>query len=264
MLLQALPSDVELYILEYLILPLDIEVLRKISKKVKKIINNTKYIIEKNRITEQIFMHIEDDLFHKLKSQNNIISRSSLADCWSNYYKWAWNRPTSTKVIENKWSIGDFVDVKDKVDVWGAAYIRDIQFKPCEEEKIETKLSYNVEFLGWSEAFDEWVFHDKIEKLGTKTFNPIEPYQSLQREESNWVLYNYESGWTVAICSQVTDFKEEGIKLKIQQYNDRSTIKHSIITKDNIYQNLKPITNISTLLCVTEKDLKLYNRKILM
>ena len=97
MLFPSLPSDVELYILEFLIMPLDIQTLKKISKKIKKIVNNTKYIIEKNRITDQILMHIEDDLFHEHKSHMNLLDRISLADSWNKYNKWAWISPPSTK-----------------------------------------------------------------------------------------------------------------------------------------------------------------------
>ena len=63
MLIKSLPSDVEDYILKYLIMPLDIETLNRVSKNVKKLVNNTKFVIEKNKITENINMLIEDDYF---------------------------------------------------------------------------------------------------------------------------------------------------------------------------------------------------------
>tara|TARA_B100000795_G_scaffold122912_1_gene91531 strand:- start:3838 stop:4635 length:798 start_codon:yes stop_codon:yes gene_type:complete len=265
MLFPSLPTDVELYILEFLIMPLDIQTLKKISKKIKKIVNNTKYIIEKNRITDQILMHIEDGLFHEHKSHMNLLDRISLADSWNKYNKWAWNSPTSKK--GNNWSIGDFVDVKDKIDIWGPGYIRAIKLEPCEENEIE-KYSYMIEFLGWSESFDEWVFDDKIEKLGTKTFNPIEPFQSLRREEYNWVLYKYENVWRIANCFQVTNYKEDSkedsIKLTIQQFQDRYSILQIIITKNNLHLHLKNLTNISVFLCASGKNLNIYDRKIIM
>ena len=46
MLIKSIPSDVELYILEFLIMPLDIKRLKKVSRSVENMINNTKYIIE--------------------------------------------------------------------------------------------------------------------------------------------------------------------------------------------------------------------------
>ena len=63
MLIKSIPTDVELYILEFLIMPLDIKRLKKISHSIKNMINNTKYIIEKNRITDQILMMNEDNKF---------------------------------------------------------------------------------------------------------------------------------------------------------------------------------------------------------
>ena len=84
---KLLPSDIEDYILEFLIMPLDIKILKKVSKKMKKKINSQKYIIEKNKITDQIFMMNEDLLFQKHKSEFHPAILSSLADCWYKYYK---------------------------------------------------------------------------------------------------------------------------------------------------------------------------------
>ena len=68
MLIKSLPSDVEDYILKYLIMPLDIETLNRVSKNVKKLVNNTKFVIEKNKITDKILMLIEDDFFFKYRT----------------------------------------------------------------------------------------------------------------------------------------------------------------------------------------------------
>ena len=65
MIVELLPSDIEDYILEFLVMPLDIKILKKVSKKKKKKINNQKYIIEKNKITDRVFMMNEDLLFQK-------------------------------------------------------------------------------------------------------------------------------------------------------------------------------------------------------
>ena len=55
-----LPTDVERYILEYLTMPLDIKSLKKVSKTIKKTVINMPEVIEKNRITDQVFMMNED------------------------------------------------------------------------------------------------------------------------------------------------------------------------------------------------------------
>ena len=96
-----LPTDVELYILEFLIMPLDIKTLKKVSKTMKKYVNIQPYIIEKNKITDRVFMMNEDLLFQKHKSEFHPAILSSLADCWYKYYKWSlrYLQKTKQKII---------------------------------------------------------------------------------------------------------------------------------------------------------------------
>jgi len=263
MLIQSLPSDVEQYIMTYLIMPLDVEKLRRVSKKVRNLVNNSKYIIEKNKITENIHMLIEDDYFIKYKHEMNPIYLNSLADCWNKYYKWNWERPTNKKVIEDYWTIGDFVDAKDRIDIWGPAYISDIKIEPSENDYIETRRLYQVEFLGWDSAFDEWIPIDKIKKLGTMTLNPIKPYESLHTENKHWVIFNNNKKWSIYICKKITDDNKK-ITVKFQKFRDITDYHIVNITKENISLYVKPCTNVSAFLTIENSNFKIYNRKILM
>lgn len=263
MLFKLLPSDVEEYILKFLIMPLDIQTLCRVSKKVRNLVNNSTYVIEKNKITENIHMLIEDDYFIKYKSEMNPIYLNSLADCWNKYYKWNWERPTNKKVINEYWTIGDFVDVEDRIFVWGPAYISDIKIEPSQDDYVETRRLYHVEFLGWGSAFDEWVPMDKIKKLGTMTLNPTKPYESLDTENKHWVIFNNNNNWGVYICKKITS-NENKITVKFQKFRDITDYHIVDITKENISMYIKPCTNVLAFLTIANSNFKIYNRKILM
>ena len=259
-----LPTDVEKYILEFLIMPLDIQRLKKVSKTIKKYVNNQPYIIEKNKITDRVFMMNEDLLFQKHKSDFHPAILSSLADCWYKYYKWSWLVPTKDKT-KDYFGIGEFVDAKDKIDVWGPAYIKDIKLKPIPDHNFETQRLYLVEFLGWSQYFNEWISSEKIENLGTKTFSPLLEFESIKRTEDHWVLFNDPTkGWTIVICRMVNSYNDGSIRLEIQHLQNRINSQSILIDKKNIHLFFKPISNISAFLCDTNKFLYLENKKILM
>ena len=259
-----LPTDVELYILEFLIMPLDIQSLKKVSKTIKYHINNQPYIIEKNKITDRVFMMNEDLLFQKHKSDFHPAILSSLADCWYKYYKWSWLVATKDKT-KDYFGIGEFIDAKDKIDVWGPAYIKDIKLEPISDHNLETQRLYLVEFLGWSQFFDEWISIEKIENLGTKTFSPLQEFDSIKRTENHWVLFNDPvQGWTIVICCMTNKYNDSSVRLEIQHLQNRINSQSILVDKQNIHLYLKPISNISTFLCDTNKFLYLENKKILM
>ena len=265
MITNILPTDVERYILEYLTMPLDIKSLKKVSKTIKKTVINMPEVIEKNRITDQVFMMNEDSYFFYNKRTLNPLVLSSLADTWNKHYKWCWQNTEKNKIIKNYWTIGEFIDAKDKIDVWGPAYIKDIKIEPTQDDFVETRRLYLVEFLGWTKEFDEWIPGEKIKKLGTKTLNPLKNIGSTEIKENCWILHNnINKGWTVTICTKLKKFNEQCIKISFQQYYNRLNEQNLIINKKDIYKHIKPISTVSTFLCATEKRLDLENRKILM
>ena len=268
MLTKILPYDVEQYIFEFLIMPLDTKLLKSLSKSIRKMVKTMPYMIEKERITNKIFMLNEDNYFRENRPNMHPLLLSSLADCWNNYHQWAWITPTRKKVIDDYWTIGEFVDALDKIDVWGPAYIKDIKIEPVCDEMIETRRLYHVEFLGWTNNFDEWIPADKIKKLGTKTFNPLQNIDQLEKTNSFWILHNEPiTGWRISICSKIKVNKQTNtVTVNLQGFYSRpeSQIQELTFDINNISNHLKYITNISSFLCVTEKSLDLENRKILM
>ena len=267
MLFQGLPKDVEQYILNFLVMPLDINKLKKISKYTRNLVNNSLYVIEKNRITDQVFMMNEDPYFKKNKDDIHPLILGSLADSWNKYYKWSWLTCRKKKLLYNFWTINEFVDVKDKIGVWGPAYIKNIKLEPSTNDFLETKPLYHVEFLGWTNAFDEWVTYDKIATIGSKTFNPLKKLEYYTTKKNDfWVLHNdIIFGWRVAICSKVRKCNDESsYRITVKQFHDRSNVMHISITENNINQYIKPITNVSAFLCSTQRYLSISNRKVLM
>tara|TARA_Y100000591_G_scaffold225479_1_gene196602 strand:+ start:8225 stop:9022 length:798 start_codon:yes stop_codon:yes gene_type:complete len=264
MITKVLPTDVERYILEYLTMPLDIKSLKKVSKTIKKTVINMPTFIEKNRITDKVFMMSEDILFKKYRNNIHSIVLSSLADKWNEYNKWAWIRPKKNSV-SNYYSIGDFVDVLDKVNVWGPAYIKDIMLEPVQDPFVETRRLYLVEFLGWSNIFDEWIPIEKIKALGSQTYNPTTSYECLNIQNDHWILYNDPLlGWRISICKKIMKLNNtNSLQITIQQLYDSTNIQYVTINKYNINNYIKPINNISAFLCDTNKILDINNKKVL-
>ena len=80
----------------------------------------------------------EDLLFQKHKSDFHPAILSYLADCWHKYYKW-FIVPTKDKT-KDYFGVGEFVDAKDKIDVWSPAYIKDIKLEPISDHNLKLKI----------------------------------------------------------------------------------------------------------------------------
>ena len=46
--------------------------------------------------------------------------------------------PTKDKT-KDYFGVGEFVDAKDKIDVWSPAYIKDIKLEPISDHNLETQ-----------------------------------------------------------------------------------------------------------------------------
>jgi len=217
---QKLPEDVEEYILNFLILPLDVCKVNCISKYFKKKINKLPFIKEKKIIYERIRIIAEEysDPEHNLTTRGRFVYPSQdLAEAWTYYYKWNWPKIQTEKPNYTRlWKVGDYVDVKDKIGVWANAIILECNI---ETQKllgmipIKKIRKYRVQFLGWGDDFNENVAPEKITFLGTKTLNPHNLYDSISRYHKRWVLHNDGNEWRVRVLKPTKppqdDFTED-------------------------------------------------------
>ena len=95
--LKLLPHDVEEYIYEFLIMPLDICKLRCISKEFTILTNNIDFIKKKTLIQERGNMLLEDAICNNQNISNN----------WEYYMKWNWPKYCNKeKNYTPLWKIG--------------------------------------------------------------------------------------------------------------------------------------------------------------
>ena len=262
MITKLLPNEIEMYILHFLIMPVDLKILKSVSKKINYTIKNLPHIIKKNHLLNEILMMNEDNYFRYNKEEIHPHLLGILVDKWYDVNKWAWIRPIKNKIISNYWTIGDFVDALDEIDVWGAAYIKDIKLKPSDDDYIETTRLYRVEFLGWDNRFDEWIPQSKIRQLGSKTLNPLS-----QKNISSpcWILFNdVILGWRITILNKISIKSTKTVVITIKRYYDRGHIIDVSVHLSKLHYYIKPLTNIATYLCVSNNYINLENRKILM
>ena len=246
----TLPHDVENYIYEFLIMPLDICKLRCISKYHNIIIDNTVYIKGKNLLKERSNMLLEDT-----NSYNEIISHK-----WEYYSKWYWPRVCDDeKNFTPLWKVGQYVDALDKIQVWGSAIILEQKLYTYPHNKI-IERQYHLQFLGWSSYFNEWITADKITFFGSKTINPRNKMKSLNNIHKRWVLYNNSKNyWTMEILTIREDKKNKKIIQLVGFQNN--VLKLDTITPENINNKLRSVTNATVLFSL--KDRKFNDTRIL-
>lgn len=172
-----------------------------------------------------------------LKEDGDNYLNNYLIEEWEKYTKWLY------PIHEFSLKIGDYVDVLDNVKVWGNGIIKNITLFPNDSSPIFYEKKFNIEFLGWSDSFNEIVNIDKIKPFGTKTLNNQDSkYLCLQNlDEYHWVFFKEKGNWN----------KE---KIKFHKKNkDNLTfyIANSleIFNKKDIDEKIKPCTNAFALLC---------------
>jgi len=243
--LKLLPHDVEEYIYNFLIMPLDICKLKCISKEFTKITNNINFVKKKILLQERANMLLED-----ITCKNE-----KLASNWEYYMKWNWPKYSDKeKNYTPLWKIGQYVDVLDRIQVWGSAKIIDMELVTYTNSinKIQTDRRYYIQFLGWSKNFNEWVTGEKITFFGSKTINPRNKMQSLNDVHKRWALYNNgENDWTMEILTIKDNKKNEKIIQLVGFQNN--VLKLDTITPENINSKLRAVTNASVLFSFTNR-----------
>jgi hypothetical protein len=195
-----LPSDVENYILCFAINCYSINNISKVCKNWRNIINNSEYEKERKVLYNRTRMLLED--------KENFLEDSylDLAKKWEKFHSYRWDilynkhndYPEEKSIL---WKVGDYVDVRDKINAWAPAKIigidcgyNDLWFTTS----YITYRRYKVQFLGWSNGFNESVGSSCIRKLGYHTIIPNNKFDSIGKERF-WALLNINNEWKMTI-----------------------------------------------------------------
>ena len=250
--LKRLPNEVEALIYDFLFLPQDVIKLSSLSKYMKERAKDIKFIKQKKEIHEQTRMLIED-------SDSYRYEKDDIANAWEQYYKWNWpkNRGNIEYNTTPLWTIGTYVDVEDKINVWGSALIIDARLTyKTEPDDYHLIRKYTVQFIGWSDAFNEEVEGDKIARFGEKCMNPRCKFDSLTKDHNRWVLFFDLGMWKLESLS-INREKSTDKKLACRIIN-----KEIEITRENIDSKLRSVSNATVFLSNPERHFKPDNRRL--
>ena len=244
--LKRLPNEVEALIYDFLFLPKDVRKISCLSKYMKERAKNIKFIKQKEKIHERTRMLIEDQNSYRYQSDD-------IANAWEQYYKWNWpeNRANIEYNTTPLWKVGTYVDVEDKIKVWGSALILKTRIiYKAEEDDFQLIRKYTVQFIGWSESFNEEVEGDKIARFGEKCMNPRCKFDSLTKDHKRWVLYLDLGMW-----------KLEALSIDREKSTDKKLVcsivnKDIEITRENIEKILRSVTNATVFLSNPDRHFK--------
>ena len=235
--MNIIPEDVGNNIINYLCFSSTIYKLFFINKWWNKLIKNSKFLNNYKMVQNKFKMYLEDS-----RTEEN----EKLLHLWTKYNNWKWK-----KDIVHTFKKGVYVDVLDKVNTWGHGIIK----KSC--IKIMNNVyekKFEIEFLGWSDNYNEQVSITKIEAFGTMCPCPINLYESLKTQKENtWLLHRKINMWKPSKVKTM-EVNMDNIIVKI----DHSLVK---IKKEDINNILKICTNATSMLAYKKSDLIFRNFK---
>lgn len=251
--LYNLPTELEYRIYNYLILPLDICKIKCLSKYFNKIVNSIHFIKQSNIIKNKAYMCLED------KNCYN----EEIGGLWEHYSKITWPFvDDKEKNYTLLWKIGQYVDVLDKIQVWGSAKIIDFELVTYINiiDKVQTDRRYRVQFLGWGREFNEWVTPDRITFFGTKTLNPNNKYKSLKGSHKRWVLFKKQHYWNMQILT-IKSINKHDKKLQVVGFYSNN-LDIITVTTENIENILRSVSNATVYFSF--KSRRIFENRILL
>ena len=178
---KRLPQEIEPLILAFLIMPEDVRIIQNVSRSWRRGIDHDVPVLRDRRIIRnRVRMLMEDKTSYGMPE---------LGAEWERLHRWEWpslDRGTENFECTPLWKPGDYVDVLDRVRVWGSALILSMTFKS--NTVGLSQRFYTVQFLGWSDTFNEEVTGDKIARFATKCMNSRCKYDSLVGGHLRWIM----------------------------------------------------------------------------
>ena len=110
-----------------------------------------------------------------MEDQKNFLKDDyfDLAIKWEKFNSYKWDKIYNSidedpDMKTNLWKIGDYIDVKDKINAWAPARIIDIDTGQSSFLELYYRR-YHVKFLGWSDYFNEWdeKLHRDFDRVNT-------------------------------------------------------------------------------------------------
>jgi len=246
--------DVVILIINYLDFFIDESKYFCISKKFIHILKKTDRWKNLKQLTEHVSILFEE-------KRNYIYSENiDLGNMWIKMYKSRWPSLSDVKkkneISSPLWKVGDYVDVKDHINSWCPGIIKKIiyenenitllnHFLRMTSNRSILMLSgkkYLIEFIGWTDSFNEYVNVDNIARLGTHTIHPDYTFESLKKDICVWCLIKYDNIWKYLNIKLLESSNEVEKKIKV----GTETI---ILTRKNINNYIRYISNVNAFLC---------------
>ena len=267
--LDLLPEEIENSIFNYLYTLWDINKLKCISKKFYRKTDNIKYIQQKKLLENRTNMVLEEfsDFNYITKTDGyDQYMQNDLADSWEKYHKYNWPIPKDNIYYTPLWKKNTYVDVLDKIKVWGPAIIIDHKIEQIYNEFFTKKKKvrkYLIQFIGWNDNFNEWVGPERITFFGYKTVNPRNKYKYLTGDHKRWCLYHDNNKWN--LCSiRVLEENEEKNEKSVGLCGFFTNVtSNDTINPDNIESKLRSISNGTVFLSIKNNKFTPYQRKLI-
>lgn len=249
--LKNLPQDVGNIIYNFLLFSECHRTLFVLSKKTTKTINLLQKMKDYNMFINNVSLMRQDKFNYTLKKKDLNLS-------WEKWHLYKWPKPffcetkLDTKPI---YKVGEYVDVKDYVNAWCPAVIRNIKTKLVDKNpdpsgntfEQEIIRLYDVEFLGWTDRFNESVPINKITRLGKYTLNPRDKFGCLIKSnfEPFWTLIkNNEGIWRMERITSIAKNENTNSVLIIDNFNNDIQINEK-----NAENMLCSVTDATSFLC---------------
>ena len=226
------------------------------SKKLRTVCKSWNHLVPRclrsqnySQLRESLCMIQEDNRCHRGKQ------KFVLSEKWPQNTLWNWPNRIENPTFTPLWQVGDFVDAKDNIEVWGYAKIIDVRISSVTagfNNKVKHR-EFRVAFLGWSEKFDEWVPGDKVARLCTYTLDPKNIFGTLPVRVKSWALVKTPKGWGM-YSIKVLEKKPE--KVIIDADNSRI-----LIDKNNPHEVIRIHSNVNTFLTLPGRAFSLKRKR---
>lgn len=252
-----LPEVIENHVFSYLIYQQDKKNISRVSKYFRKCIENIPFFKEKRLLTDRVNMVIEElsDPIHHIGANGHYkYVDPDLGDMWETYHKWDWPEPKIDTDYTPLWKPGMYVDVLDKVQVWGSARILEVDFKESIFSTVfgitpRKRRLYFVQFLGWSDGFNEWVAPEKITFFGSKTIHPLNIDKYLTGTHKRWALYKDCDEWRMNIIRvESVDIETNEKTVTITNFYNNNFIRD--VVTDDLLKEIRSVTDATVFLSV--------------
>lgn len=249
--MNLLPNEVEAFIIGFLIA--DSNIVSRVSRRWRAMVLADPFWAERTRLHNTIGMMLLD-------KRKQIDRTGTLGKLWEDHHKWSWSSYTGAQETMPLWKVGDYVDVLDKINVWGPARIINKNLNPFAEVDPScnrSELLHGVEFLGWASCFNEYVGSSKIRPLGSMSIHPANKFESMREGHRFWGLFRRSSGrwWMDSLIVRDISGNSKCIG---------NGFEFKTVTPDNVDDNIRAVSDGSTYLTLGDRGFHPHDRRLVL